>query len=199
MIWTNKRLGEMIKRLLLVGVMCCCFGVSSAQLDSCYEFTCDYFDKPYTCPICWYGDTLLVVTHLFDEISVSNKVSFTFQDSCVYLTVDGQKEVFWGKSGIGTWNATGIEHQRFTVKWDSIICTNDNDTIYKFEFIPYYQEKNPYRESDGTEMFHYYCDMISYYWARSLGVIAFEGEWLYVRKDQETFKQCLLDAIRSSR
>ena len=83
------------------------------------------------------------------------------------------------------------------VKWDILNCTND--TIYRFVFIPYYQENNPYEESDGTKIFHYYFDMTYYYWARSVGVIAFEGESLYVRKDQEAYKQCLLDAIRSYR
>ena len=107
----------MIRKLtLLVGIVGCCFGVSKAQNDSCYEFKCDSFDNLYICPIRWYGDTLLVVTHLFNEISISDKVSFTFQDSCVYLTVDGQKGVFWGNSDIGSWNATNVEDQRFTVK-----------------------------------------------------------------------------------
>lgn len=190
--WMNKT-GEIYKLLLifLFGFYCCSFGVLKAQQDSCYEFKCDYFDDYYTCPIQWYGDTMLVVTHLFDEISISNEVSFTFQDSCVYLTIDGQKGLFWGNSKNGSWNITEEEHQRFTVKWDSLFCTNNNDTIFKFEFVPYYHEKNPYIKSDGSEIFHYYCDMISYYWIRSAGVIAFVGDWFYVRKDFESYKDCL--------
>ena len=109
----------------------------------------------------------------------------------MYLTVNGQKGLFWGNSEIGSWNNTGEEHQRFTIKWDSLFCGEGNDTIFKFEFIPYYQEKNPYRANDGTEIFLHYCDMTSYYWTRLEGIIAFEGEYLYVRKDQESFKTCL--------
>lgn len=188
--WMNNE--RMVKRLaLLIVAWGCCIGVLRAQFDSCYEFKCDYFEDFYICPIHWYGDTLLVVSRLFDEISASHEASFSFEDYCVYLTINGQKGLFWGNSEVGSWNVTGKEDQRFTIQWDSLFCINDNDTIFKFEFIPYYQEENPYRDIDGTDIFHYYCDMTSYYWTRSEGIIAFEGEWLYVRKDQESLKNCL--------
>ena len=175
--------------IMIIGMFCLNVFISNAQNKCMYEYECDYFDKSYSCPIQWFGDTLLVVNDLFNEIILSNEAVFTFRDSCVYLTIDGQEGLFWGNRKIGSWNITGEEHQRFTIKWDSVFCTND--TIFKFEFIPYYQEKNPYRENDGTESYHHYCDMTSYYWTRSEGIIAFEGEWLFVRKDQKFLKQCL--------
>lgn len=182
----------MFKRLLtLYGICCCCFGILRAQIDSYYEFKCDFFDDNFTYPIRWYGDTMLVVTHLFDEIGLCDESFFTFQDSCVYLTIDGQKGLFWGNSNIGSWNIMEKEYERFTVKWDSLLCAIGNDTIFKFEFIPYYQEMNPYIDTDGTKNFSYYYDMTSYYWTLSEGIIAIEGDWLYVRKGFESFKDCL--------
>ena len=177
--------------IMIIGMCCLNVFISNAQNKCMYEFECDYFDKAYSCPVQWFGDTLLVVNDLFNEIILSKEAVFTFRDSCVYLTIDGQEGLFWGNTRMGSWIVSEVEHERFTIKWDSIFCANDNDTIYKFEFIPYYQEKNPYRANDGTETFLHYCDMTSYYWTRLEGIIAFEGDYLYVRKDQESFKTCL--------
>ncbi len=177
--------------IFLLGVCLCCTPLLNAQSKGEYEYNCEYFDNAYTCAIHRYGDTILVISGLFEEIFPSNDVTFTFNDDCVYLTVNGQKGLFGGNSEIGSWNNTGEEYQRVTIKWDSLFCGEGNDTIFKFEFIPYYQEKNPYRANDGTEIFLHYCDMTSYYWTRLEGIIAFEGEYLYVRKDQESFKTCL--------
>ena len=191
--WNTKALKNMANRLMLffLGACLCCSTLLNAQSKEFYEFNCECFDNVYICTIYRYGDTVLVIPDLFEEISSSNDAIFTFQDGCVYLTINGQKGLFHGRSEVGSWNVSGEEDQRFTIQWDSLFCTEDDDTIFKFEFMPYYQEKNPYREIDGTEIFHHYCDMTSYYWTRSEGIIAFEGEWLCVRKDQESFKTCL--------
>lgn len=182
----------MVKKIvLLFGIMSCCLGVSRAQFDSCYEFKCDYLDEIYKYPIRWCDDTLFVAANLFYDINASREVFFSFENNCVYLSVNGQKGFFFGDSAIGNWNLTKEEWQRFTVRWDSTFCVIENDTVFKFEFAPYYTEINPYVGEDDVEMFQLYYDMTYYYWTRENGIIAIKGDWLFVRRGFESYKDCL--------
>ena len=182
--------------VLLLGMFC--FASAKAQNTLYYEFECDYLDYTFTCPTYRHGDSILIVFDLFSENDIPDYVVFRFQDSCVFLTIDGQEGLFWGDSQIGSWDTKGDESERFTIEWDTLHCLNNYETIYKFEFIPYYNKTNPYMADDGTFITHEYYDMISYYWTYSAGVIAIEGDWLFVRKDQENLKKCLMIGKRYS-
>ena len=188
-----------IRSVLLFVYLFTCSAASNAQHSLYYEFECDYIDNTYIFPIHKHGDSVLIVSDLFEgELAIKDAVVFRFQDSCVFLTIDGQEGLFFGNSQKGSWITKGNEYERFTIRWDSLCCSDNNDPIYKFVFTPYYNEENPYITDDGTMIFHEYNDMTSYYWTNSDGLIAIEGDWLFVRKDQEALKQCLCMAKRCS-
>lgn len=185
----NKMTTMILVFLLLI--LCQCHAVTSAQIISNYEFECEYPNKKYECPIRWDGDTVLVVYNLFNEMTISDEVTFAFRDNCVYLTIDGQEGLFFGSSELGSWNNKENEDERFTIMWDTIHCPIDGDLIFRFKFIPYYHEENPYTADDGCVVFHTYDDAVSYYWIPSAGVVAIEGDLLFVRRDRNPVKSCL--------
>lgn len=178
---------------LLLGMFCLCCIASKAQDSTYYEFECDYLAVTHVCNAFWLGDSVLTVSGLFNEIDAPEDVVFRFQDNGVFLNIGGQEGLFFGNAHNGNWNTKADESERLTIKWDSVHCSNTDEVIYQFEFVPYYDEENPYNTEDGTMIVHHYDDMISYYWTRSAGVIAFEGDWLFVRKDCEFLKQCILE------
>lgn len=178
--------------IMVLGMFCLCCLVSKAQDSTYYEFECDYLAVTNVCKAFWLGDSVLTVSGLFNEINASKNVVFRFQGNCVFLTIDGQEGIFFGNEQIGSWNTKADESERLTIQWDSLYCPNTNEVIYQFEFVPYYDEDNPYITENDTFIFHHYDDMISYYWTRSAGVIAFKGDWLFVRKDCTFLKQCIL-------
>lgn len=188
-IWMNK-IRETIS-FLMVSIGCIIVTISNAQNTYSYEFECEYLDNPYICPAHWYGDTVLVISGLFNEITNSNEVVFTFRDTCVFLTIDGQEGLFNGGPEIGSWNNSGNELERFTIKWDSLRCPNNGELIYRFEFIPYYRKDNPYIADDGSIIIREYNDTTIYYWTYSSGVVAMEGDWFFVRKDKAFVRQCI--------
>lgn len=185
----NKLMTKILVLLLLIIFQC--HAVAKAQIISNYEFECEYLDKTYVCPIRWDHDTVLVVSNLFNEMTISDEVTFAFRDNCVYLTIDGQEGLFFGSSELGSWNNKEKEDEKFTIMWDTVHCPNEGDIIYRFEFIPYYREENPYTADDGCVVFHTYDDAVSYYWTPSAGVVAIEGDLLFVRKDRNSVKNCL--------
>lgn len=168
-----------------------CFLSSKAQDTLRYEFECDYLEITHICDTYLYGDSVQVVSDLFSEIT-SNDVVFRFHDDSIFLIIDGQEGLFLGNTKIGSWNTTETESERFTIIWDSLYCSNTNEIIYKFEFAPYYNEENPYIAEDDTKIYHRYDDMTSYYWTMSAGIVAVEGDWLFVRKDCKFLKQCIM-------
>ena len=180
-----------ITLVLFLGFLYFCPIASNAQITSCYVFECEYHDNAYLCPTHWNGDTVLVVSNLFNEMTISDEVTFVFRDSCVYLTIDGQEGLFFGSSELGSWNNKENEDERFTIMWDTIHCPNEGDLIFRFEFKPYYHEENPYTADNGCVAFHTYDDAISYYWTPSAGVVAIEGDLLFVRRDRNSVKSCL--------
>lgn len=186
--------------LPLLGMVFLCID-SEAQNSYCYEFESNSLYKVFThtCPVHRYGDSVLVVSNLFNEMNISNQVVFTFRDSCVFLTINGQEKLFFGDSRVGNWNTTGNESERFTIKWDTLFCSDYGEILYKFEFSPYYSTENPLILDDGTVVVYNYCDMVSYYWTYSAGVVAMEGDdLLFVRKDQNFVKSCLKNIKRCS-
>lgn len=174
--------------VLLLTVLCVLS--SKAQDTLYYEFECDYLEITHVCATFLDGDSILVVSNLFNEVT-SDDVAFRFHNDSTFLIIDGQEGLFFGDTIIGSWNTTDTESERFTIKWDSSYCSNTNEIIYKFEFAPYYNGKEPYIAGDGTKVYHRYYDMTSYYWTRSAGVVAIDGDWLFVRKDCELLKQCI--------
>lgn len=182
-----------ITNIIVSFLAICCLSIttSDAQDSAFYEFECVYLDNTFICPIQWSGDSVQMISNLFNEITISDEVVFTFRDSCVYLTIDGQKGLFYGGTEMGSWNNGENEEERFTIKWDTLVCPNSGELLFKFEFIPYYRENNPYIADDGSTIIREFNDMISYYWTYSAGVVAMEGEWLFVRKDKESLRQCL--------
>lgn len=189
LIWMNTLKRAIL--ILLIGLFC--FPTTKAQDTLHYVFECDQ-TGPYTCATLNYGDSVLVVRDLFREIDIPNDIVFRFQDSRVFMTINGEEGLFWGDSTIGNWQTKGDKSERFTIKWDSLYCSNLDEKIYKFEFIPYYNDENPYITDDGAFIIHEYHDMASYYWTYSDGVIAIQGDWLFVRKDQGYLHQCLSNA-----
>lgn len=187
-----NRITKKISILLLEMLFMCCM-VSKAQDTLRYEFECDYSPFKLVCSTHWIGDSELVVLDLFNELYATKEVIFRFQENYVYLTIGGQEDLFFGKSPLGSWNMTENESERFTIKWDSSHCSVADEIVYRFEFVPYYDEKNPYIIDDGTMLYHHYDDITSYYWTKSAGVIAFKGDWLFVRNDYEFLKQCILE------
>lgn len=187
----NKKMRN--KSIIILGVLFLSCVASKAQDTLCYEFNCDYLGATRICTTYRTGDSVVIVSDLFQETTASKNVAFRFQGNCVFLTIDEQEGIFWGNAQIGSWTAKKDESERFTVKWDSLYCPNTTEVIYQFEFVPYYEEFNPYITEDGTKIYHHNDDGILYYWTRSAGVIAFEGEWLFIRKDYEFLNHCILE------
>ena len=111
-----KALKNRANRLMLffLGVCLSCPTLLNAQSKEYYEFNCEYFDNVYICAIYRYGDTVLVFPELFEEITSSNDAIFTFQDGCVYLTINGQKGLFQGRSEVGSWKLECHRRRRST-------------------------------------------------------------------------------------
>lgn len=177
--------------VILLGVFCLYPMISIAQDTLYYEFECGILGKTDVYPVYKHEDSVLIISNFFGEMDISGDVAFRFQDGCVFLTIAGQMGLFFGNPQIGSWNTEGLESECFTILWDSLYCPSIGEMIYKFKFAPYYNETNPYIMDDGTAVFQKYDDMVLYYWTKSAGIIAMEGDFLFVRKDQKIVEQCL--------
>lgn len=187
----NKR--TVITTILVKGMCLLATLYSNAQSISFYEFETIHLDRVDTVKVYSYGDTVLVLNSIFQEMNFSEEVSFICRNGCVYLNINGQEGLFFGGENVGSWQM-GEESERITITWDSLVCDNTDEKIYKFEFAPYYGKDNPYTYDDGTSIFHIQYDATSYYWTPSNGIIAISGDWLSIRKDMKHFLSCIISS-----
>ncbi|MBO4488759.1 MAG: hypothetical protein J5741_03755 [Bacteroidales bacterium] len=169
--------------------------VMNSQVMSRYVFASAYIEYEDTVQVMGVGDTVFEATNLFHETGFPRKVIFTYRDKGVYLTLNGKESLFFGEGDIGHWPIGGPSED-VTVAWDTIVCESEKDTIFQFEFVPYYGKENPFPNGDGTVTYYNYDDATTYYWTCSAGVVAIGGEWPLVRKDQEYLMPCLFHAPR---
>lgn len=179
-----------VSTILLLSMYCLSTLFSNAQSIRFYEFEDSFTDMVDTCIVLAYGDSMLVVKNLFQENNFPETATFVNRDGCIYLTILGQEGLFFGDDNLGSWQI-GEESEKITLKWDTIICSNLEEIIYKFEFIPYYSEDNPYNYDDGTSIYYVYDDVTQYFWTIADGIIAFGLDWIALRKDKKQFVHCL--------
>ncbi|MBO2524593.1 MAG: hypothetical protein CW341_02660 [Bacteroidetes bacterium] len=175
--------------LIIIFFMGVCISICG-QKQYCQEFIVPHYTKlSDTCLINEINDSTIVVSGLFKEIGIK-ECTFLKQKDCIVLSINGQQGVFFGSKECGTW-ILGDELTKFTIQWDSLYCFGYSDMIYEFELVPFYTEHNPYIEESGICISLESNDNIKYLWTMKDGVIAIRGDFMYIRKDWLSLKECL--------
>lgn len=160
------------------------------QEQYCMEFIVPHYMKiSDTCCMYELNDSTTIVSGLFKDIGVQECIFLKKKDRIV-LSINGQEGVFFGSGDMGSW-ILGDESTRFTIKWDSLNCSNYNDRVYEFEFEPYYTELKPFIDENGMEIYFYSNDNTVYVWTVKDGVIAIRGDFILIREDKLSLKECL--------